>query len=137
MKKRILIAAALWYVFVLGVVPAFAQAESVKAKIPFNFAVPGKVFRAGEYTMTIRPHELRIGAADGRVLAVMLANDADGRMVGQQGRVVFRCYRDRCFLAEVWAPGHEHGLEFYLSPVEAEFTRQESGVYFALLGETP
>ena len=137
MKKPLLITASLCYVLLLGAVPVFSQAGAVTAKIPFDFAVPGKAFRAGEYTMTIRPHTLRIGNAEGRVLAVVLANDANGRSSGQPGRIVFRCYRDRCFLAEVWAPGHEHGLEFHLSPVEAELTRQQSGVYFAVLGEKP
>ena len=134
MNKRTLISGGLGLILMLGAIPAFSQ---VKAKVPFDFVVPGKVFRSGVYTMTIRPHELRIGDGNGRVLAVVLANDAIGRSEGQPGKIVFRCYRDRCFLAQVWAPAQEHGLEFHLSPHEVQLRREQSGTYFALAGERP
>lgn len=118
-------------------IPAFSQAGALKAKIPFDFAVPGQVLPSGEYTMIIRPHELKIEDDYGKPLTMVLANDASGRSAGQQGRITFRCYRDRCFLAEVWAPAHEHGLEFNLSRAEAELAKEQRGTSFAVIGEKP
>ena len=136
MNRQSLFGAGLGLVLTLGATPAFSQAGAVYAKVPFNFVVPGKTFSSGEYNMTIRPHELRIGDANGRLIAVVLSNDAGGS-AGQKGRIVFRCYHDRCFLAEVWAPGSGHGLEFPLSPHEVGLRRQQSGIYFAVWGEAP
>lgn len=136
MNRKSFIRVGLGLVLALGAVPAFPQAGTVEAKVPFNFVVPGKAFSSGEYQMTIRPHELRIRDANGKLIAVVLANDS-GRSAGDKGRIVFRCYRDRCFLAEVSAPGSEHGLEFPRSLHEMELGRQQSGVYFAVLGEKP
>jgi hypothetical protein len=133
MKKQTLIFASL--VLGLAAVPGYTQTGGVKAKVPFSFAVAGKVFASGEYTMTIRPHQLKIEDEYGRPLAFALANDASGPSAGQQGQIVFRCYRDRCFLAEVWATAQEHGLEFPLSRSEAEFAKEQRGTFFAVMGE--
>ena len=136
MNKQTLVRAGLWLVFGLGAVPAFAQAV-VKAKVPFDFVVPGKVLLSGEYTLIIRPHQLMIQDGYGRPLMAVLANDAYRQSAGQKGRMVFRCYRNRCFLAQVWAPGHDHGIEFHLSRTETQMTKAQSGTLFALIGEKP
>ena len=133
MKKQILIRAGMCLLLGLGAVPAFSQV-ALKARIPFDFVVPGKTLPSGVYRLAIRPHELRIEDGYGRPLMVVLATDAY-QSAGQKGRIVFRCYRDRCFLAEVWASAQEHGIEFHASRAEAELTRSQSGILFALLGE--
>ena len=133
MNKQTLLRAGLCFLLALSAIPAFAQV-ALKARIPFDFEVPGKALASGVYTLTIRPHALQIGDAYGRTLAVVLASDAY-QSPGQKGRIVFRCYRDRCFLAELWASAQEHGIEFPISRAEAEPARAQSGIFFALLGE--
>jgi hypothetical protein len=56
MKSQTLIVASLYIAFGLAAVPAYAQRSGVQAKIPFNFAVSGKTFPAGEYTMVAVSH---------------------------------------------------------------------------------
>lgn len=133
MNKQTLIRAGLCLLLGLGALPAFSQV-ALKARVPFDFLVPGKTLPAGAYTLTIRPHSVRIQDAYGKPLAVVLASDAY-QSAGHKGRIVFRCYRDRCFLAELWASAQEHGIEFPISRAEAESTRTQGGTLFALLAE--
>jgi len=135
MKKQTLIAASLCLVVGLAAVSANAQAGGVKAKVPFNFAVSGKTFPAGEYTMIASSHLVNIEDGDGRIVAKVLANEVSGRSAGENGRIIFHCYRDRCFLAEVWSPRQENGREFPTSRPEANLAKEEKGKYFAVLGE--
>ena len=158
MNRQKVIRAGLWLLLGLGAVSAFSQARlapdaarglagtevltstpqtAVRAKIPFAFVVPGKVIPSGEYTLTIRPHQLMIEDQNGLPVTVVLANDAYRKSADQKARIVFRCYRDRCFLAEVWAFAHERGIEFRLSRGEAALADVQRGVLFALLGDRP
>jgi hypothetical protein len=53
MKSQTLIVASLCMAIGLAVVSAHAQRGGIQAKVPFNFAVSGKTFPAGKYTMII------------------------------------------------------------------------------------
>src|SRR5262245_20742446 len=87
---------------------ATAQAGCMRANVPFDFGVAGKTVSAGEYTLLTTSREVRvISTAQSRTVAVVLVNQISGRSAGENGRVIFRCHRHRCFLAEVWAPGEE------------------------------
>jgi hypothetical protein len=55
MKKQTLLVASLYMVTGLAVVPAYAQAGGVQAKVPFNFAVSGKTFPARSLHAITRP----------------------------------------------------------------------------------
>lgn len=134
MNKQIVITVSVWLLVGLGAIPANSQV-GVQAKVPFDFRVMGKAFPSGEYRMIIGPHELKIEDRYAKPLAVFLANDTLGLSAGEIGRIVFRCYGDRCFLAELWAPAHEHGLAFPRGRGEFELAREHTGTYFALLGE--
>jgi hypothetical protein len=76
-----------------------------------------------------------ISLAEGKTVALALANAVSGKTAGRTGRVVFRCYRQRCFLQEVWSPTQVNGLQILTSPAEREQARFVEGVYFAVLGE--
>jgi len=137
MKKQTLISASLCLVVGLATVSANAQAGCVNAKIPFNFTVSGKTFPAGDYTMIASSHQLKIKDAYGKTVAMALANDVSGRSAGQSYRIIFHCYRDRCFLAEVWFSPRENGRALPMSRTEANFAKEEKEKYFAVLGERP
>jgi len=137
MKSPTLLVASLCVAFGLGVVPAHAQRGGVQAKVPFNFAVSGKVFPAGEYTMIAASHQVRIEDAHGKIVAMVLANNISGRSAGANGRITFHCYSDRCFLSELWSPTHENGSQLFTSRTEEDLAKEERGKYFAVLGEKP
>ena len=83
MKKYTLVVAGLCMVIGLIVVPAYAQRGGVQAKVPFNFVVSDKSFPAGEYTMIVKTHELKIEDADGKIVAMVLANQVSLMSLGR------------------------------------------------------
>jgi hypothetical protein len=144
MKKQILIVASVCIVIGLAVAPALAQAvdatwENVqtRATIPFSFVVLGKTFPAGEYRLIAAPHMVRIEDADGRPVAMVLANEIAGRSAGAAGQLIFHCYSDRCFLSELRSPIQGNGRQLLMSKMEARFAREENAKYFALVEEEP
>jgi len=135
MKKQTLISASLCLVVGLTLVSANAQAGGVKANVPFSFTVSGRTFPAGDYMMMAKSHQLNIEDGHGRIVAMVLANEVSGRFAGENGRIIFHCYRDRCFLAQVWSRSQENGHEVLTSRAEANLAKEEKGKYFAVLGE--
>ena len=138
MKKKILIVACLAGAFGLATSSLAQPGGSpvgVRVKVPFDFAVSGSTYPAGEYTMLAVTGQIQIEDAAGRVAAMALANNISGRSVGSNGQVVFHCYHERCFLSEVWSPAWEYGRQLPTSRSEAKVARAESAKYFALLGE--
>ena len=136
MKSQTLIAVSLYLVAGLTAVPAHAQ-NSVRAKVPFNFVVSGRTFVAGDYTLTLNPHQVKIEDERGLIVAMVLTNEVSGHAVGQTGQLIFHCYKDRCFLSQVWSAARENGRQFFTPRAETELAKQEPGKYFAVLGEKP
>lgn len=134
MKKQTLIVASLFFVVGLTVIPANAQ--EFDAKVPFSFIVSGKTIPAGDYTITIS-NLLRITNGDGRLVALAFVYDASGRPDGEKSQIIFHCYGDRCFLAQVWSAHQGNGRELMTSPAEAKVAKEKSGKYFAVMGEEP
>jgi hypothetical protein len=137
MKKQTLIVASLSLIIGLAVAPAFAQSGGVRARIPFNFTVAGKTFAAGVYTMIVSSHQVNIRDADGRKVAIVLANEISGRSAGATGHIIFHCYREHCFLAEVWSPTNENGHQLFTHRSEASLARRENVKYAVVIGAEP
>jgi hypothetical protein len=134
MKSQTLIVASLCVVIGMAVVPAYAQRGGVQAKVPFDFVVSDKSFPAGEYTMIAKSHELKIEDAGGKIVAMVLVNNISGRSAGKEGQIIFHCYRERCFLTQVWSAVQENGSELLRSRAEANLAKEEREQYFAILG---
>jgi hypothetical protein len=137
MKKQMLFVASLCSALALAVIPANAQAGGVLSRVPFKFSVSGKTLPAGEYTMIASSNQVKIQDAHGRMVAIVLANDVAGRSAGDNGKIIFHCYRDYCFLSEVWAPTELNGRQLLTSRTEAGLAQEERAKYFALVGEKP
>jgi hypothetical protein len=135
MKKQALIVAS--FCFVVGLAIASAKAQDVEAKVPFSFTVSGKILPAGDYTMIIHSNLLKITNGDGRIVALASVYDASGGPAGEKSQIIFHCYGDRCFLAELWSAHQLNGRELMTSQAEAKAEKQESRKYFAVLGEEP
>ena len=134
--KHMLIVAGIFVLVGAALVPAYAQ-TTLQAKVPFNFTVSGKTLVAGEYSVTTHPHQLKIQDENGNVVAMVLANEVSRDSDNQKGRMIFHCYRDRCFLAEVWPVSDGQGRAVLMSAAEAKLVREEQGKYFAVMGERP
>ena len=137
MKKQMLFVASLCSALTLAVIPGNAQAGGVLSRVPFKFSVSGKTLPAGEYTMIASSNQVIIQDAHGRMVAIVLANDVAGRSAGDNGKIIFHCYRDYCFLSEVWAPTELNGRQLLISRTEAGLAKEERAKYFALVGEKP
>jgi hypothetical protein len=116
---------------------AQAQAGGVTVRIPFKFSVAGRTFAAGDYRVDVGSQQVTVVAlADERTVALALANKVSGKDAGKTGRVVFRCYREHCFLVEVWSPREENGRQVMATRLEKDAAREGEGTYFAVLGGT-
>jgi hypothetical protein len=137
MKKQTQLVGSLCLVIGLAIAPVFAESGGVQAKIDFNFTVAGKTFPAGAYTMIVGSHQVNIRDAYGRKIAIVLANEISGRSAGANGKIIFHCYSEHCFLSEVWSPTHENG-RLLLSPrSEGDLAKKENGKNIAVLGAEP
>jgi len=135
MKKRILLGICM--ILGLTAIPSYAQGGGVAARIPFKFAVSGNMLPAGEYTITSNGHLVRIQDAQGKLVALASADYLSGRTVAGSGEIIFHCYRDLCLLAEIWSPVKGDGRKLAISQTEAQLAKEETGKYFAVLGEQP
>lgn len=136
MKKHILLVACLSVTFGLAV-SASAQSGAVEVRIPFNFTAAGKNLPGGDYWVSASPHMVKIQDADRRVVVLALANEVSGRSAKEKGHITFHCYRDRCFLSDLWFPAPENGRQLFTSREEASLAREGRGQYVALLWNTP
>ena len=86
--------------------------------------------------MVVDPDQLKIVDESNRIVALAMIKDS-GRFSGENGQIVFHCYEDRSFLAEVWPPNHRHGRELFTSRTEAELAKDGPGKYFTVLAAHP
>jgi hypothetical protein len=136
MKKHIqIVVACLGVTFGLAI---SGSAQSIaKARIPFSFTAAGKNLPEGDYWISASPHMVKIQDANRRVVVLALANEVSSRSTGEKGRITFHCYRDQCFLSELWFPENENGRQLFRSREEANLAGEGKGQYFAVLWETP
>ncbi len=105
MKKQIMnIVAAISFLFMVSAVSAYAQAPEMKANIPFDFQIQGKVMSAGAYTFTepISQKNLLIIRGDQKdSAAATIAYFVDAEKQANGTKLVFRRYGDQYFLAQL------------------------------------
>ena len=114
--------------------PLSAEPGAMRARVPFEFVVAGKTLPAGEYRIVAVPHRVAIQDSNGRKLAVILSNETSTGSASKQGKLIFHCYSQQCFLSEVWSADYEHG-QLVHTPSEEPLAKQESPKYVAVLGE--
>lgn len=109
---------------VVAVATAYAQlpGTALRASIPFDFSVSGKILPAGDYEMkrlTDEPGELIISSVDkkgGR--AIFETEPVEPKGVSSNPQIVFHRYGDSYFMSEVLAGGWQTGRELPLSRQE-------------------
>jgi hypothetical protein len=118
MKRQVFMAATFCCLFVLAAVaPAFAQlpGTEIRAMIPFDFMVRGRLLPAGEYDVKRvfdSPESLRIQNEATHKTEVFETDAVEARRIPSNARLVFHRYGDDYFLDEIWTPGLSTGREF-------------------------
>jgi hypothetical protein len=95
----------------LAMIPsAYAQSsQPLQAKVPFAFSAQNMTLPAGSYELTYSntAHTLWIRGLDpdskGAFVTALPADASEAS--GTSGKLVFRCYGQSCYLAQVWRDG--------------------------------
>ncbi len=120
--------AALALFVAFGVGPAAAQSSiTLRAQIPFDFTVRDYRLPAGEYR--IQPAAsgvLVIQRVDSEANVMALTTSVSSKDWQEESRLVFHCYGNSCFLAQIWKAGDNAGFELPKSKAELELARTEA-----------
>lgn len=109
-KQMVWLPLILMAVFGLTVVPTKAQSSyGVRAEVPFDFIVGNKTLPAGKITVrrmsTADVGPLEISNLQSRQLAFRMGLKMASTDASNRGKLVFRRYGNRHYLAQVWIPG--------------------------------
>ncbi len=117
--------------FVTGLAAAgavSAQTVTLHAKIPFSFAVNGKILPAGEYAVFqgSTPGTMIVQGVDHKVGAFAVVFSTTARSAQQdKARLVFNGYGDRYFLSQIWT-GDGQGSQLPTTGPERELIAQRN-----------
>jgi hypothetical protein len=125
MRKKVFSAAlTCGLVAVVAAATAYAQlpGTALRATIPFDFSVRGKVLPAGEYEIrriTDDPDGLIISSLnDNHERAIFESIPVKARTIAGRAEVVFNRYGDSYFLSEIFVGGEQTGRELLPSRQE-------------------
>ena len=125
MRKKIFSAAITCSLLIVaGAATAYAQlpGTAVRATIPFDFSVRGKVLPAGNYEIrriTDQPDGLIISNVNDRHEHAMFETEAiQAPRIAKRAEIIFRRYGDSYFLSEVFSGGAQTGRELFPSRQE-------------------
>lgn len=107
---------------------AFAQSDVLRANIPFDFYVAGKLLPAGTYTITPSSGANVIRVADGKGnSAYIMAVAEKANRAKDTSRLVFRRYGGTTsFLSGVYWLGFSNGRELETSEMERQIAKNGS-----------
>jgi hypothetical protein len=105
--RKSLCVGALALSFLVSLAPLTAAAKSVdgmRAQVPFDFHVGGRLVRAGAYTIkSLTADEQVIRLSSGKEIAIATTNAGRAGGNGEgRARLVFKKYGDQYFLSAVW-----------------------------------
>lgn len=126
MKKQ----AATLLVLTLLAVPGFVNAQSrqvIKAQVPFEFIVNGKILPAGECSIEARGDGVTyLLVSSGKHSAFVIPNATESSTVPAQPTMVFHRYGDRYFLSSISRQGNNRGFALPASKAEKELRAQNA-----------
>jgi hypothetical protein len=102
---------------------ALAQAGEVRASVPFNFIVNHTTLPAGDYAISSTAGSdqvLVIRGMNGKTVKLVNANRVESAQPASRTKLVFRCYGDRYFLAQIWTQGSHRGRQLPKTTLESE-----------------
>jgi hypothetical protein len=104
MKSSTKLFVSVAFAAVLGVAPAFAQMRTtLKADVPFDFVVGGKLLPAGEYAIAEDPGSpaMIVRNESSEHSVIVLTNHSDKKPGSEDPALVFHLAGDRYYLAAV------------------------------------
>ncbi len=126
MKKRALSSlAGLGLALVLAAASYAQMTHRVEARIPFEFAVSGKVLPDGAYFVTrATSGYLKIESLDGSNAVLALALYAQSNTAATEAKLVFDRVGNHYFLRQMWEPGNDTGVEIPRCKMESELIKR-------------
>jgi len=118
----------------IAALSASAKAQTLgnglRANIPFDFAVAGKKFAAGHYsiaraTQTNGDLVLGISSLDEHSTAFPITIPVEKLTARDKSALIFHRYGDEYFLAQVWAAGATRGRAFTKSRRERQLEQEQ------------
>ena len=133
MRKKVFSAAlTCGLLAVVAAATAYAQmpGTAMRATIPFDFSVRGKILPAGDYEIrriTDEPDGLIISSVNDKHEHVMFETDpVESRRISSRAEIVFHRYGESYFLFEVVAGGEQTGRELRPSRQERVLRRESA-----------
>ena len=124
--KNFATAAVLALAIMLWVTSDFAQSQPLRANIPFDFYVAGKLLPAGAYTIETagQGSAIQLWNRNGNSAFVMTRDQKDHP--AGSNRLVFRRYGTTSFLSGIYWAGYTSGKELAPSEMEQKLARNGS-----------
>jgi hypothetical protein len=107
---------------------ARAQDFGVRATVPFDFVVHGKVYPAGQYTILPAlegTRALSIRSEDGNGTKIVMSDLCASTEPARQTKLVFSRAGDSYFLHEIWIEGRDYGRSFPKTKAEIEMASNQ------------
>jgi hypothetical protein len=124
MKNVRYFAVAVLILMMAAAIPSFAQVNSTKVTVPFEFQVGNRILPAGEYAMAqFAGVGIIIENTNGKASAVAVTDATGGNGVDRQPHLTFNKYGNKYFLAEAWLRYSDAGRVLHASPAEIEIAR--------------
>jgi hypothetical protein len=109
---------------------AVAQGRTVKATVPFDFAVGNSHLPAGTYTISSADSRSLTGLAirsDSGKITVLTTAFADGKQ-SKTGKLVFDKYGDQYFMREILCSNADINMELPVSKAEKKVQLQQASL---------
>ena len=136
MRRKAIVSCLLLLAAWIPLASAQTTGARVMVDVPFRFHIGQQTFARGLYSFASEKDVLWVAEGHGPAKARMLTNSFLGTSPASTGQVVFNCYRQECFLFQVWFPDRDSGAQMLTSPMEAECQKHKNtGVYMTLLGK--
>ncbi len=126
MRRRVLSGLAAFSLVLATAAASYAQlTHRVEARIPFEFAVSGKVLPDGAYIVTRDTSGfLKIESLDSSNAVLALAIYTRSNATPTEAQLVFDRVSDHYFLSQIWEPGNNTGTEIPRSRMERDLSNR-------------
>jgi hypothetical protein len=126
MKKQ----AATLLVLTLLAVPGFVNAQSrqvIKAQVPFDFIVNGKILPAGECAIKAQGDgQTYLMVSGGGQSVLVVPKETESLTASADTKLVFHRYGDRYFLSSISREGNNRGYALPAGKAEKELRAQKA-----------
>jgi hypothetical protein len=129
--KRITAIAIFALASILSAGKVSAQAHAVRAAVPFDFTVSGKLLPPGTYTITpLSDHVIEIQNRDQHI-SILSSAFPNGRQSENSNKLVFQRYGDQYFLREILCESDALNMDLPVTKSEKRARMEEAKVQSA------